>query len=214
MRSSPLFARVHGCATSAQAFFIALLLGCSTVHAQSVDGSALSVALGAIRNTQHDTGLPHFAAYPELEASFQIYRSRQAGFTFGGGVYVAGWTDGVKRAVRCPHCVTYSYSSAIGGLRLSARLDDFPFPLTIWSGASYHSFWADYVGGSNVYTDLDDHEMNSSNYAAESGARLEIPISSKLRLQPRIHALLEVPFNENNPLPVRYVFAVGFGYAL
>lgn len=211
MRSSSISARSPGCATSA---FIALLLACSTVQAQSLEGPALSVALGAIRNMQHDTRLPQFAAYPELEASFQIYRSRQAGITLGGGVYAAGWTDGVKQAVRCPHCVTYSYSSAIAGLRLAARLDHFPFPLTIWGGASYHALWADYVGGSTGYTDINDHEVNSSIYAVESGARLEIPISSKLRLQPRIHALIEVPFDENNPLQVRYVFAAGFGYVL
>lgn len=213
MRPSPLFARVHGCATSAQAFFIALLLGCSTVHAQSVEGPALSLAVGAIRNTQHDTGVPRFAVYPELEASFQIYRSRQAGITFGSGVYAAGWTDGVKQVARCPHCVTYSYSSAITGLRLAARLDHFAFPLTIWGGASHHAMWGDYVGGSDG-TGTPARERNSAGNALESGVKLEIPIASKLRLQPRFHVLLPLPFNEKNMLTARYGFAVGFGYVL
>lgn len=203
-----VFRRRMSCACAAFIIIILTGLACAPAQAQSPNRTTVAIAMGAIRNLQNDRGLPTYAAYPEVEAFTELHSSAAAGVTFGAGFYVGGWTDGIGRAARCPHCVTYSHTSSIVGFRGAARLDHFLLPLTFWGGVSRHEFWADYVGGSSGYGPTRGNHRVSSN-ALESGVRLEIPLLRRLTLEPRAHTLWPIPFSADNPFLVRFAWMMG-----
>lgn len=197
---------------------VAILVGVVMVstriaQAQSTPERRVVVSLGIIDVMHGISGDSQLGLYPEIEVFASLYRSDEGGITLGGSLYVAGWSDGGPRHVPCPHCVTYSRRSAIGGARAAARLDRFLLgPLSFVAGVSYHSTWATYVAGSNGYGEPQNYR--EALFAVETGVRLEIPISRRISFEPRGHVFLPVPFEENRPDFARYVWAGGFSYSL
>ena len=183
-----------------------------TAHGQSTPERRLTVAVGAISalNTYSNQ---RRAVYPEIEVYSSLYRSKAAGMTLGGSLYVAGWMDDGEGVAYCPHCINYSTRSAIVGARMAIRLDQFILgPLSFVGGLGHHWVWADYRSGGQYPSSRRD--VRSSEFGLEGGVRIDIPISRRISIQPGGHLVLALPFNEYNPNFARIILAAGFSYSL
>lgn len=189
---------------------IAAACGCSA-QAQTFSDGNLTVSLGAVENLSDGQG--RYAPYAEIEVYSSLYRAEEAGITFGAGLYVAGWMDGAAQTSGCRDCITYSYSSTIGGLRGAAQLDHFPLPLSFWGGVAHHVIWADYESGAGVAGDIGrDHRKGYS--ALEAGLQFRIPLSARIHLEPKAHVHLPLPVSSRNHHVARFAGSAGISYSL
>lgn len=199
-----------------RAVVMAILIGLAALSGRSADAQTFSdpnmtASFGAVTNLPDGQGT--YAPYAEVEISSSLYRSEEAGISFGAGLYIAGWADGTTRSFGCADCIIYSYTGAVAGMRGSAQLDHFPLPLTFWGGVSQHIIWAEYAFGAGVAGNMGRDHRNAYT-ALETGLQFRIPLGRGIHLELGGHVHLPVPVSSTYRYVARLAGTSGFSYSL
>ncbi|MCL4551760.1 MAG: hypothetical protein M1495_24695 [Bacteroidetes bacterium] len=174
--------------------------------------SRVSIDLGIIRNYQYDFGNDKlYAFYPEVKICGQ-FLTNYSEWEF----FTSYWTDGIVKVFNVRDAATYSYSSVVVGSKLyfspSKILEEFPLPIYLTSGISYHKVNEKYIGGSDY---IGDHRNDNSFQLLtfDIGVGIYFNIIEKLRL--RFDTNVFIPFKGEDRL-YNYgrngVLKVGFDY--